>query len=149
VHILVFFLYILIVSSTNFGCDQRAVAINVPTPDNTVNDLRYRIGQLVTRNLENESRIATLEKKIPAYLRAYDENAAILQNSQHALAQNSTIIDSLINYQTSVNQLLPFIKKIIITNNEILDSFEISQFIKVCDTIIEANDNCKKKSYGD
>jgi hypothetical protein len=79
----------------------------------------------------------------------YEDLCPCSCNAHDVMANNNQIIDSLVHYHTTFNELLPFLKEIIISNQSLLSAAEFSKFTRVYEAIIHADKDLKKKLYGE
>lgn len=101
------------------------------------------------RLVDLEAKIIVLEHNLPMYLKAYEDLTTELDNSQRIVVSNNQVIDSLNHYQASVSALLPFVQKLVTSNAYLFEAAEMGRFLKIYDDIIEAEADCKKKTYGE
>lgn len=96
-----------------------------------------------------ENKIDYLEERMREYSPNVEQLTIDLENAHKIISSNNEVIDSLHHYQVSVNEIMPFFEKVIISHPELFSNTEISRFTQIMETIINAEADCKKKIYGE
>lgn len=134
-------LLLLILSFDALGMDEQSSSPADSPPPVSI------LGYASQRSLE--TKIVRLESAYQLLGKEHEELRNSLEQLQGQLTSNNQIIDALNNYQSSVNELIPFIRTLIMKNAQFFGPVEITRFTRICDNIIDAEADCKKKTYGE
>ena len=96
-----------------------------------------------------ENRIELAEERLREYSPNVEQLTTDLDNAQRVISSNNEVIDALHHYQVSVNEIIPFFEKIILSHPQLFNQTELARFGQIVETIVNAEAECKKKIYGE
>ncbi len=96
-----------------------------------------------------ETRLTIVEEAIRHYSPVIEQLHTDLENANRIIVSNNEVIDALHQYQVSVNEIIPFLQKVIVSKSKVFNEIEMSRFAQVMETVIAAEADCKKKTYGE